>query len=150
MTILLLLAELIENDIDVALYEKTTCIWATKKYYGYKKLEEHYSEKLYDDASKKVGTMLAIGYDNGKFYIVKVNWGAEEDRERSRDGEVEMNWYFDEENTKKQMLRTGTRNGKDLIAEIAKRFRMHKGFVYSYITKFCDEKEVKYSYYVHY
>lgn len=30
MTILLLLAELIENDIDVALYEKTTCIWATK------------------------------------------------------------------------------------------------------------------------
>lgn len=58
--------------------------------------------------------MLAIGYDNGKFYIVKVNWGAEEDWERSRDGEVEMNWYFDEENTKKLMLRTGTHNGKDL------------------------------------
>lgn len=121
-----------------------------KKYHGYKKPEEHYSEKLYDDASKKVGTMLAIGYDNGKFYMVKVNWGAEENRERSRDGEVEMNWYFDEVNTKKLMMRTGAKNGKYLIAEMVRRFSKHKDFAYFHIEHFCKEKEISYDYYMHY
>ena len=80
---------------------------SNKKYYGYKKQTENYSITFHDDAAGgrvDEGTLLTIEYLNGKFYMVKVNWGTEEDWERSRDGEVEMNWCFDEENTRKIML----------------------------------------------
>jgi len=94
-----------------------------KKYYGYKKPQERYSIKFRDDAANsRVGTMFAIGYQDEKFYMVKLNWGAEEDWERSRDGEVEMTWSFDEENTKKIMLRTGTHNAKDMKQAMYERF----------------------------
>lgn len=122
-----------------------------KKYYGYKKPQERYSIKFRDDAAdSRVGTMFAIGYQDEKFYMVKLNWGAEEDWERSRDGEVEMTWSFDEENTKKIMLRTGTHNAKDMMQAMTDRFSKHGDFADFYIEKWCKEKEIEYSYYVHY
>lgn len=121
-----------------------------KKYYGYKKPEEHYSVKLNDDRGKSIGTMLSIAYDNGKFSMVKVNWGTEEDYERSRDGEVEMNWWFDEENTKKLMLRTGTHNGKDMIKAMYERFKDKADIADFFIILFCDEKKIEYTYNVYY
>lgn len=134
----------------MTLYKKNILYMSHKKYYGYKKQEEHYSVRLNDDVGKSIGTMLAIAYDNGKFSMVKVNWGTEVDYERSRDGEVEMNWYFDEENTKKLMLRTGTHNGKDMLKALYERFKEKADMADFYIIKFCDEKEIKYTYYVFY
>ena len=120
-----------------------------KKYYGYKKPQERYSIKLRDDAANsRVGTMLAIGYQDEKFYMEKLNWGAEEDWERSRDGEVEMTWSFDEENTKKIMLRTGTHNAKDMMQAMYERFGKYKALAHSHIKKCCQEKYTKYDYYV--
>lgn len=121
-----------------------------KKYYGYKKPEEYYSTRLCDESDRKIGSMFAIEYHNGEFSMVLVDWGGEAQYERSRDGEVEQNWCFDEENTKKLMLRTGTNNGKDLIAEMVRRFSKHKAFAYFHIEHFCKEKEIKYQYYAHY
>lgn len=124
-----------------------------KKYYGYKKPNEHYSIKFRDDAENgnvDMGTLIAIHYDDGIFQIVKVNWGAEEDYERSRSGEVEMNWYFDEENTKKLMLRTGTHDAKSMMHSIYERFKDKAQMADWYITKFCDEKGIKYTFNVHY
>ena len=106
-------------------------IMGHKKYYGYKKPTEHYSIKFRDDSMNgcaDVGTLFAIGYQDEKFYMVKVNWGAEEDWERSRDGEVEMTWSFDEENTKKIMLRTGTHNAKDMMKAMHERFGKYEAF----------------------
>ena len=124
-----------------------------KKYYGYKKPGESYSIKFHDSAENgrvDVGSMFAIGYQDEKFYMVKVYWGAEEDYERSRDGEVEMNWYFDKDNTKKIMLRTGTHNARDMMQAMAVRFSKHGGFADHYIEKWCNEKEIKFDFYVHY
>lgn len=134
----------------VTLYKKRILYMSHKKYYGYKKPEEHYSIILNDDVGKSIETMLSIAYDNGKFSIVKVNWGTEEDYERSHNGEVEMNWCFDEENTKKLMLRTGTHNGKDMLRALYERFKEKADMADFYITKFCDEKEIKYTYNVFY
>ena len=39
-----------------------------------------------------IGSLCAIGCDELTFRLVKLNWGAEEDYERSREGEVEMTW----------------------------------------------------------
>lgn len=126
---------------------------SNKKYYGYKKQTENYSITFHDDAAGgrvDEGTLLTIEYLNGKFYMVKVNWGAEEDWERSRDGEVEMNWCFDEENTRKIMLRTGTHNAKEMMQAMYERFGKYKDSADHYIEKWCQEKEIEYSYYVHY
>lgn len=123
-----------------------------KKHYGYKKQTEYYSITFHDDAadgSVEEGTMFAIEFRDGSFSMVKVYWGAVEDWERSSDGEVEMNWYFDEENTKKIMLRTGTHNAKDMMQAMYERFGKYKDLADSYIEKWCEEKEIKYSYYVH-
>lgn len=124
-----------------------------KKYYGYKKPRESYSIKFHDSAEYghvDVGSMFAIGYQDEKFYMIKVYWGAEEDYERSRDGEVEMNWYFDEENTKKIMLRTGTHSARDMMQEMADRFSKHGIFADRYIEEWCHKKEIKFDTYVHY
>ena len=97
-----------------------------KKYYGFKKPMEYYRVTFQDDSLDKgasMGTLLVAGFLNGKFYMVKTNWGAEDDYARSREGEVEMNWHFDEENTKKMMLRTGTHNGWDLLQAIYNRYK---------------------------
>ena len=126
---------------------------SNKKYYGYKKQTENYSITFHDDAADgrvDEGTLLTIEYLNGKFYMVKVNWGTEEDWVRSRDGEVEMNWCFDEENTRKIMLRTGTHNAKEMMQAMYERFGKYKDSADHYIEKWCKEKEIEYSYHVHY
>ena len=124
-----------------------------KKYYGYKKPAEYYSVKFQDDTSegrKDMGTLLFAGYADEKFYMVKVNWGAEEDFRRSQSGEVEKSWRFDKENTKKMMLRTGTRNGWDLVNAVYERFKQHKGNADYYFIRWCERKEIEYSYDVFY
>lgn len=124
-----------------------------KKYYGYKKPNEYYSITFHDDAANgrvDMGTLFAIGYQDEQFYMVKVNWGAPSDWERSHDGEVELNWYFNEENTKKIMLRTGTHNAKDMMQAMYERFGKHGAFAAMYIEDWCKEKDIEYNYYVHY
>lgn len=124
-----------------------------KRYYGYKKRNEHYSIRFRDDAEKgktDMGTLIAMEYGNGLFQLVKINWGAEEDYERSRDGIVEMYWLFDIENTKNLMLRTGTHDAKDMMNALYERFKCHADYADTYITKFCDEKDIKYTFRVYY
>lgn len=123
------------------------------RHYGYKKPTEHYSITFHDDAAGSCvdeGSLLAIGYRDEKFYMVKVFWGAKEDWERSHYGEVEMNWCFDEENTKKIMLRTGTHNAKDMMQAMYERFGKYEDSADHHIEKWCQEKEITYCYYVHY
>ena len=65
--------------------------------------------------------------------------------ERNKRGEVEANYVWDEENTKKLMLRTGTHNGKDLVKAMYERFGDKDSSADSYIRKFCEEKGIKYT-----
>ena len=124
-----------------------------KKYYSYRKPRESYSFKFNDDLEIgriEVGTLFAIGYQDEKFYIVKINWGTEWDWERSRNGKMEMSWDFDEKNTGEFMLRTGSHNTKDMIKAMYERFGNYRDFADFRIEKWCKEKEIEYSYYVHY
>lgn len=124
-----------------------------KKYYGYKKPQERYSIKFRDDSENACaakGTLFSIGYRDEKFYMEKVNWGSVEDWECYGSGEVEMTWSFDEENTKKIMLRTGKHNAKYMMQAMYERFGKYKDFAHFHIEKWCKEKDIEYSYYVHY
>lgn len=49
-----------------------------KRYYGYKKRNEHYSIRFRDDVEKgkmDMGTLIAMEYENGLFQLIKINWG---------------------------------------------------------------------------
>ena len=85
-----------------------------KKYDGYKPKHEHYSMILYK-IGMKVGYILDFVYEDGRCGMNHYYWGSEMDFEYNRHGEVEHNYIWDEENTKKLMLWTGTKNGKTLV-----------------------------------
>ena len=51
---------------------------------------------FYEDTSS-IGSLCAIECSEESFILVKVYWGAEEDFERSRDGEVELSWVVKDE-----------------------------------------------------
>lgn len=95
----------------------------SRKYFGYKRLEEHYHAQLYNECAGKDGSMLAIAFDNGVFSVTRVFCGSDIDYEYSHEGEVEQSWYLNEENTNMLMLRTGTHNGRELIAELERRYK---------------------------
>lgn len=121
-----------------------------KKYKKDRRPYEIYYATLWEEGTNAMGSKIIIDYSGEKFIIVKVFWGNEVDYEYSSDGEVEMNWCFDEENTRKLMLRMGVRTGKDLIEVMKARFMPKEEASVSSILDFCDEKGIEYSYYVHY
>lgn len=122
---------------------------AHKKYYGYKPKFEHYQMVLYEKKGK-VGDEINIVFTNGKCSINHYYWCSALDYEYSRDGEVEHNLSFDEENTKLLMLRTGTKNGKDLVDAMYQRFNKEKYNAASKIREWCDKKGIRYNTHVWY
>ena len=127
----------------------------TRKKYECRKPNDYCSETIYEETSdlegdKTMGTHITVIYWDECCQVVKVNWGADIDYEYSRDGEVEMTLIFDEENTKKLMLRTGTHNGADMVSAMAERFKKHGSSALEKIEEFCKMKEIQYSNYVHY
>lgn len=119
------------------------------KYYGYKPKHEHCKVVLHE-VEGKVGNLLEFVYEDGRCRMNHYYWGSDLDYERSRDGEVESNYIWNKENTKKMMLRTGTKNGKDLVEAIYERFHQYKGSAASRITEWCKEKGIEYDYRIWY
>lgn len=110
-----------------------------------------YQALLWNDAAedppKKVGTLIILSYRHKKLDMQKINWGAEEDFERSRDGRVEMNWDLDEANTQKLMTLMKARSGKELIYKMYRRFRKDKYVADFAISHFFVENDIKVDYY---
>lgn len=113
----------------------------------------HYEVVLQNDAEKDpniaMGTLVVIGYENGKFFMHIVNWGAEEDYERSRRGIVEQDWLYNEENTRKLMEHLRVRTGKGLVNKMYRRFKGRTSPDWA-ITRYCKERGIEGQYFVHY
>ena len=118
---------------------------AHRKYYGYKPKYEYYSVVLFEKEGE-VGQLLNFVYANGRCGMNHYYWGSDMDYERNRDGEVEHNFIWDEENTKKMMLRTGTKNGKDLVKAIYERFHAYGTFASNRIEDWCKKKNIEYDF----
>ena len=114
-----------------------------KKYYGYKPKHEHYEVTFWADKGKE-GIALYFIYDDGECGMNKYYWSTDMDYERNKRGEVEANYFWDKENTKKLMLRTGTHSGKDMVAAIYERFKQYKDCANTHICDWCDEKGIEY------
>lgn len=104
---------------------------------------EHYEVVLYEKEGDE-GEAISFVYEDGKCGMNHYYWGGEEDYERNRDGVVEANYIWDEENTQKLMLRTGTHNGKDLLKAMYERFVEKESSADLYVLGFCDKHGIKY------
>lgn len=105
---------------------------------------EHYETVLYEN-SGDVGSMIVFVYENGRCSLNHLFWGSKMDYECDSHGEVEINYIWDETNTKLLMLRTGTKNGADLVQAIQERFRVSGSFADTEIKSWCDEKGIHYT-----
>ena len=114
-----------------------------KKHYGHKPKHEHYEVVLHEEKGK-IGDFLDFVFEDGRCGMNHYYWGSKTDYEYNRHGEVEHNYIWDEENTRKLMLRTGTKNGKDLVAAIYERFHKHEGNADFYIIEWCEKKGIQY------
>ena len=126
-----------------------------RKHKGYRQPITYVLGTLYLDErpnadGSTMGTQITMSYYDEKFHLTKINWGTDMGYERSRSGEVESNWQFDEENTQKLMLRLGAHNGHEMLAAIVKRFKKKGSSATSAIREFCEENEIQYDFYVHY
>ena len=118
---------------------------SNNKYNDYNPKHEHYETVLYKKEGQ-IGELLCFVYENGRCVMNHDYWGSELDYEYNRHGEVEHNYIWDEENTEKMMLRTGSRNGKELVEAIRDRFHIHGALADVKIREWCEEKDIRYSF----
>ena len=105
---------------------------------------EHHETVLYENPGN-VGSLIVFVFDNGRCGLSHLFWGSEMDYERDPNGQVEINYIWDEDNTKLLMLRTGTKNGADLVQAIYKRFGTSGCHADAKIKSWCDEKGIRYT-----
>lgn len=87
-------------------------------------------------------------YEEGIFVFKRFYWGADIDYEYDMHGQVEKEYIFNKERTKKLMLRVGARNGKELMDQIVKRFKDKGINVHWEFEKFCKKKGLEYQVYI--
>jgi len=102
------------------------------------------SATFYEDTSS-IGSKCVIRCDAEAFRIIKLNWGALEDYERDRDGEVELSWTVQGEAlTKLMKICNNANTHRDVIDYLYQRFAAHKRVVHLKLLKWFDTKEITY------
>ena len=104
----------------------------------------------YEDTSQ-FGSLCAIECSEERFLLVKVNWGAEEDYERSRDGEVELSWSVSGEALAR--LKTICNNAKtpqEVVDYLYQRFAPFERQAGDKLIEWLKKKSVPYYYDVQY
>lgn len=118
-----------------------------------KKKAEYYTLTFRDDTAEEmpqIGTCIALHYNDGTCHLEKVYWGTKMDYEVSRNGVVEMGWFFDKENTWKLMECTETHDARSMLEVLCTMFQEHADEADRDFLRFCDEKGIRYEYRVYY
>ena len=105
------------------------------------------SASFYDDTgtSLKIGSSCSIECDTEAFRIIKLNWGAPEDYERNRDGEVELSWTVQGEALTRLMKTcNNAKTPKDVVNYLYQRFSPHNRVAHYELLEWLDKKEIKY------
>jgi hypothetical protein len=107
----------------------------------------HASAEFYDDAPVRVGSMVCIECYEDVFQVVKLNWGAEEDYERSRNGEVEMSWRVIGDALER--LKKTCNNAKtpeDVVEYLKQRFAPYGKTAHYELLHWLEKKQIMYYY----
>ncbi len=98
-----------------------------------------------------IGSLYAIECSEERFLLVKVNWGAEEDYERSRDGEVELSWVVKGEALAQlKKICNNAKTPNDVIQYLHERFASSERQAGDKLIEWLEKKSIPYYYDVHY
>ena len=105
---------------------------------------------FYEDTSQ-IGSLCVIECSEERFLLVKVNWGAEEDFERSRDGEVELSWVVKGEALAQlKKICNNAKTSDELIQYLHERFAPFERQAGDKLIEWLEKKSVPHYYDVHY
>lgn len=105
---------------------------------------------FYEDTGK-IGSLCAIECSEESFILVKVNWGAEEDYERSRDGEVELSWVVKGEALARlKKICNNAKTPNDIIQYLHERFASFGRHACNQLIEWLEKKSIPYYYDAHY
>ena len=104
------------------------------------------SIKFYED-EQPIGSLCFMECNDSAFRVVKLNWGAPEDFERNRDGEVEMSWTIQGKALERLMKTCNSaKKHNDIIVYLYQRFASYKRQAHIELLKWLDQKEIPYYY----
>lgn len=101
------------------------------------------SATLYDDTPKMIGSMVCVECYENAFHIEKLNWGAEEDYERNRKGEVEQSWTVKGEAL--ESLKKSCNNAKtpeEVVEYLKERFAKYEHQAHYELLNWLEKKQI--------
>ena len=103
------------------------------------------SAKFYDDAPKQIGSMACIECYETVFRVVKLNWGAEDDYERNKEGEVELNWTIQGEALERlKKICNNAQSPEAVVNYLKERFASHGRMAHHELLQWLEKKEIPY------
>lgn len=91
--------------------------------------------------------MVCIECYEDVFQVVKLNWGAEEDYERCRGGEVEMSWRVRGEALKRLKKKCSNAKTSETVVEYSKeRFSPYGRTAHYELLRWLEKKQILYYY----
>lgn len=108
------------------------------------------SATFYDDAPNQIGSMACIECYEEVFRVVKLNWGAEDDYERNKEGEVELNWTIQGEALERLKKICNNAKTPDAVVDYLKeRFAQYGQQAHQELLKWLEKKQIPY-YFIEY
>ena len=108
------------------------------------------SATFYDDAPNQIGSMACIECYEEVFRVVKLNWGAEDDYERNKEGEVELNWTIQGEALERLKKICNNAKTPDAVVDYLKeRFAAHGRMALHELLQWLEKKQIPY-YFIEY
>ena len=113
-------------------------------YSDMRRKREYASATFYQDKGL-VGSMVCIECYADAFHLVKLNWGAEEDYERSIDGEVELNWTVKGAALERLMKTCNNAKTPETVVEYLKeRFATYGRTAHYELLEWLQKKQIPY------
>lgn len=109
-----------------------------------------YASKIFYEDTSEIGSMCFIECREDAFSLIRLNWGAPEDYERDRDGEVELIWCVREDAlTRLMKICNNSKTPDDVVRYLYERFAPYNRSAGEELLKWLDKKEVNYFFLVY-
>ena len=100
--------------------------------------DENYAIDLWEHEGALSGIKIRIEYDNKRFSLIYLTWGAGESHESERRRVKKEQWVFNEENTQRLMDYYEVKTGKELLELLDSLYISHVTTIDTGLKEVCE------------